>query len=118
MPAKFYPLAFTTISLITRMYSFTPVSCVLCTSQYETSTMMLKRGAVQDREGSTLHRQEGLIRATKSILGHYVSQLFGLKIIVISFSSLYCLTCGRSLAGIANSNPAGGMDICLLCVAR
>ena len=22
--------------------------------------------------------------------------------------------CGRSLAGIAGSNPAGGMDICLL----
>jgi hypothetical protein len=24
--------------------------------------------------------------------------------------------CGRSLAGIAGSNPAGGMDICVLCV--
>ena len=24
--------------------------------------------------------------------------------------------CGRSLAGIAGSNPAGNMDICLLCV--
>jgi hypothetical protein len=23
---------------------------------------------------------------------------------------------GRSLAGIASSNPAGGMDVCLLCV--
>ena len=23
---------------------------------------------------------------------------------------------GRSLAGIAGSNPAGGMDVCLLCV--
>ena len=22
--------------------------------------------------------------------------------------------CGRSLAGIASSNPAGGMDVCLL----
>jgi hypothetical protein len=26
--------------------------------------------------------------------------------------------CGRSLAGIASSNPAGGMDVCLLCVVR
>jgi hypothetical protein len=25
--------------------------------------------------------------------------------------------CGRSLAGIAVSNPAGSMDACLLCVA-
>jgi len=24
--------------------------------------------------------------------------------------------CGRSLAGIAGSDPAGAMDICLLCV--
>ena len=24
--------------------------------------------------------------------------------------------CGTSLAGIAGSNPAGGMDVCLLCV--
>jgi len=24
--------------------------------------------------------------------------------------------CGRQLAGIVGSNPAGGMDICLLCV--
>jgi hypothetical protein len=24
--------------------------------------------------------------------------------------------CGRSLAGIADSNPARGMDVCLLCV--
>ena len=24
--------------------------------------------------------------------------------------------CGRSFAGIAGSNPAGGMDKCLLCV--
>jgi hypothetical protein len=24
--------------------------------------------------------------------------------------------CGRSLAGIAGLNPAGGMDVCLLCV--
>ena len=23
--------------------------------------------------------------------------------------------CGRSLAGIAGSNPAGGMDVCVLC---
>jgi hypothetical protein len=29
--------------------------------------------------------------------------------------------CGRSLAGIAGSNPAGGLDVCLflvLCVVR
>jgi hypothetical protein len=26
--------------------------------------------------------------------------------------------CGRSLAGIMGSNPAGGMDVCLLCVIR
>jgi len=26
--------------------------------------------------------------------------------------------CGRSLAGIVGSNPAGGMDVCLLCVFR
>ena len=24
--------------------------------------------------------------------------------------------CGRSLAGIASSNPAGGMDVCVVCV--
>jgi len=24
--------------------------------------------------------------------------------------------CGRSLAGIVGSNPAGGLDVCLLCV--
>ena len=24
--------------------------------------------------------------------------------------------CGRCVAGVAGSNPAGGMDICLLCV--
>ena len=23
--------------------------------------------------------------------------------------------CGRSLAGVGGSNPAGGMDVCLLC---
>ena len=28
------------------------------------------------------------------------------------------LVCGRSLAEVAGSNPAGGMDDCLLCVAR
>jgi hypothetical protein len=26
--------------------------------------------------------------------------------------------CGRSLAGIEGSNPAGGMGVCLLCVVR
>ena len=26
--------------------------------------------------------------------------------------------CGRSLPGIAGSNPAGGMNVCLLCVVR
>ena len=26
--------------------------------------------------------------------------------------------CGRSLAGIAGSNPAGGMDVCVLCVVQ
>jgi len=26
--------------------------------------------------------------------------------------------CGRSLAGIAGSNPAWDMDVCLLCVVR
>ena len=26
--------------------------------------------------------------------------------------------CGRSLAGVAGSNPAGGMDVCVVCVAQ
>ena len=26
--------------------------------------------------------------------------------------------CGRSLAGIAVSNPAGGMDVCVVCAAQ
>ena len=27
-------------------------------------------------------------------------------------------TCGRSLAGIAGSNPAGGQDVCVMCCRR
>jgi hypothetical protein len=26
--------------------------------------------------------------------------------------------CSRSLAGVAGSNPAGGMDICVVCVVQ
>ena len=26
--------------------------------------------------------------------------------------------CGRSLAGIAGSNPAGGMDVCIVCIVK
>ena len=26
--------------------------------------------------------------------------------------------CGRSLAGVAGSNPVGGMDVCVVCVVR
>ena len=26
--------------------------------------------------------------------------------------------CGRSLAGVAGSNPAGGMDVCVVCVVQ
>jgi hypothetical protein len=26
--------------------------------------------------------------------------------------------CGRSLAGIASSNPARGMDVCVVCVVQ
>ena len=26
--------------------------------------------------------------------------------------------CGRSLAGVAGSNPAGGMDVCFVCVTQ
>ena len=26
--------------------------------------------------------------------------------------------CGRSLAGVADSNPAGGMDVCVVCVVQ
>ena len=26
--------------------------------------------------------------------------------------------CGRSLAGVAGSYPAGGMDVCVLCVVK
>ena len=26
--------------------------------------------------------------------------------------------CGRSLAGVAGSNPAGGMNVCVVCVVK
>ena len=26
--------------------------------------------------------------------------------------------CGRSLAGVANSNPAGGIDVCVMCSSK
>jgi hypothetical protein len=26
--------------------------------------------------------------------------------------------CGRSLAGVAGSNPAGGMNVCVVCIAQ
>ena len=28
------------------------------------------------------------------------------------------MVCGRSLAGVAGSNPAGGMAVCVVCVVR
>ena len=34
--------------------------------------------------------------------------------IPVAAQSKACI-CGRSLAGIAGSNPAGGVDVCLLC---
>ena len=28
------------------------------------------------------------------------------------------MVCGRSLAGVAGSNPAGGMDVCVMCIVK
>jgi len=39
--------------------------------------------------------------------------LNGLSVVAVRSEAWVC---GRSLAGIAGSNPAGGMDVCLLWV--
>jgi len=38
-----------------------------------------------------------------------------LKPVPVAVSSKACV-CARSLAGVVDSNPTGGIDVCLLCV--
>ena len=40
-----------------------------------------------------------------------------MKVIPVSERSK-ARVCGRSLAGVAGSNPVGGMDVCVVCVVQ
>jgi hypothetical protein len=57
------------------------------------------------------------IRADAIIYKYNVYSIYNLVYVII----IMAWVCGRSLAGIAGSNPAGGIDVCLLwvlCVVR
>jgi hypothetical protein len=62
----------------------------------------------------------GILRSTTVDFVNIMYSTWRVQVIPVAAQSKAWL-CGRSLAGIAGSNPAKGMDVCLLrvfCVVR